>query len=436
MSQWLHLLGHSPGQINALNVVHIAGTKGKGSTCAFTESFLRAHQSRLGQPFTTGLYTSPHLIIPEERIRINSHPISRDLFTKYFYELYDSLPELSCSGDSDSEKPLGGPGMLQLYALLALHVFVKEQVDVAILETHNGGEYDATNVVERPIVTAITTLGMDHVERLGPTIENIAWHKAGIYKESAVALSTTQLSAPAQVLRDRAAAKGRQVRFVEEDCRLPAQAWPLRVSVQKKNASLAIAAVEAWLASRPSADDHGLSSADIELGVQQWSWPGRFEVIERPHSIWFLDTAHNDMSVRSAAQWFSSASLPNPDSREPMRVLLFSHISEERDIVGLLETLANALKGAGCHVDHVIFSTYDASEQEKGYRVAKDPAGFHRVWTEAFPDSGIWDEPTIEGACRLVERLSQESADRRVHAFVTGSQHLVGPVIRHLDKAV
>ncbi|TKA45697.1 hypothetical protein B0A55_13288, partial [Friedmanniomyces simplex] len=94
MAEWLLQIGHSADDINALNIIHIAGTKGKGSTCAFTESFLRAHGQRTGYPAKTGLYTSPDLIHPEERIRLNGTPIDRSRFAQYFFEIYDRLPQL------------------------------------------------------------------------------------------------------------------------------------------------------------------------------------------------------------------------------------------------------------------------------------------------------------------------------------------------------
>src|ERR1700694_5719103 len=172
--------------INNLNIIHVAGTKGKGSTCAFVESFLRVHGERTGFPQKTGLYTSPHLIYPEERIRINFEPISKDLFAKYFFEVCEGLSQHS-SDDSESV-----PRYLQLYALLSFHTFIREGVDVAVYETHHGGEYDATNVVEKPVVSVITPIDEDHVDQLGPSVANIAWHKAGILKAGAPAFSALQ----------------------------------------------------------------------------------------------------------------------------------------------------------------------------------------------------------------------------------------------------
>ncbi|KAK5175752.1 uncharacterized protein LTR77_000891 [Saxophila tyrrhenica] len=437
MSQWLQMLGHATERINALNIVHIAGTKGKGSTCAFTESFLRAHGRRTGFPSRTGLYTSPHLIEPEERIRVNAQPLDRDLFAKYFFEVYDRLPQLSdATSDEKTTVVERGPRFLQLYALLAFHVFISENVDVAVVETHSGGEYDATNVIEQPIVTAITILGLDHVDMLGPTIENIAWHKAGIFKPGAVALSTMQDVAPAKVLERRSADKGEHVQFIGEDSRLPKGALPLKPSVQKENASLAVAATEAWLAARSPVERQTLTQEDIDLGVQQWCWPGRFQIVQAENVAWFLDAAHNEMSVQIAAQWFVEAGKELDASTSADQVLVFSHISESRDAVGLLQALAIALEGNGAQISHVVFTTYDESEQKKGYKPPNDCGAFHEVWRQVFPETIIWDRPTVQGARDLVESLAaeQQSALRGLQTLVTGSQHLVGPMLKCLQN--
>lgn len=415
--------------VNALNVIHIAGTKGKGSTCAFTESFLRAHGRRTGYPRKTGLYTSPHLINPEERIRINSKPLDRILLAKYFFEVYDRLPQLHIEYDSRKDVVERGPRYLQLWALFAFHVFIREEVGAAIFETHNGGEYDATTVVEKPAVTAITTLGMDHIEMLGPTIENIAWHKAGIYKPGAVALSTLQDDAPARVLEKRARDKGETVRFIGDDARLPEEALQLKPIVQRKNASLAAAAAEAFLARTAPSDVDELSVEDVHAGVKQWEWPGRFQVIPDGKRTWFLDAAHNDMSVSLAAQWFAETgeTLRKTDG-EIERVLIFSHINELRDTAALLENLTKALLECKAGVKHVIFSTYDESTEKRATRKPRSPELFHEVWKKVQPTVQIWDEPTIQGAIERAKQIGSDAAS--LQTLITGSQHLVGPALR------
>ncbi|KAK3702445.1 hypothetical protein LTR37_014911 [Vermiconidia calcicola] len=431
MSEWLNMLGHSENEINSLNVIHIAGTKGKGSTCAFTESFLRAHGQPTGFPRKTGMYTSPHLLVPEERIRINSKPLEPELFAKYFFEVYDRLPQLARDYDPVGAVVERGPRYLQLFALFAFHVFIREQVDLAILETHNGGEYDATNVVEKPVVTAITTLGMDHVDQLGPSIQNIAWHKSGIYKRGAVALSTLQDLNPAKVLQDRAEAAGEQVRFISDDEKLPANALQLKVAVQRKNASLGTAAAQAFLDRRAPAESRTLTKEDLHLGVQQWNWPGRFQIIADAQRTWFLDAAHNELSVVIAAKWFAEAGAELDGSAA--KILVFSHISESRDTTGLLRSLACGLKQNGVNISHVIFTTYDESESSKSFTTLDKATAFRETWTGAFPNTKIWDEPTIQGAIVRAQSIECSDATASVQTLITGSQHLVGPALRILQ---
>ena len=156
-------------------MIHVTGTKGKGSTCAFVEAALR----QCG--FRTGLYTSPHLVEVRERIRINGVPLSRALFAKYHRE---TETRLLANRDLSSavEMPTALPTYFRYLTLMALHAFREERTDVAILEVGIGGRYDATNVVERPVVCGITSIGLDHQSVLGHTRDAIADHKGGILK--------------------------------------------------------------------------------------------------------------------------------------------------------------------------------------------------------------------------------------------------------------
>jgi len=247
------------------------------------------------------MYTSPDLRCIRERIQINEGPIDEERFTKYFFEVWDRLfSQQDITGRKEKT-----PRFLQLLALLALHTFIREEVQATIYETHNGGEYDATNVVQEPIVTGITSIGMDHIAQLGPTIENIAWHKAGIFKSRVPAFSAPQDPAVLAVLRSRAEEKGVELKFVDIDPSLPISSQALQAPVQRVNCSLALALVRTFLERKASKGSHHLTQQDVTQGVEEFSWPGRFEIIEDGSNKWFLDGAHNELSIKQAAEWFS-----------------------------------------------------------------------------------------------------------------------------------
>lgn len=205
------------------------------------------------------------------------------------------------------------PRYLQLLALLAFHTFIRENIDAAIFETHHGGEYDATNVVQKPVVTGISSLGMDHVAQLGPTVEDIAWHKAGIFKTGAPAFSVVQEAGPGEVLKKRAAERNTELTFVSSSDTLPVNRKVLSAPVQRLNCSLALQLAGTFLQLKD--DKYKLDADDISKGVDSFSWLGRFEVIDIGISRWFLDGAHNTLSLEQAAKWFSENANALDDSK-------------------------------------------------------------------------------------------------------------------------
>ena len=185
------MLDIKTSDLNQLNVIHVSGTKGKGSTCAFAESILR------NSGFKTGFYSSPHLVAARERIRINGEPLSKRQFAKYFWSVYKTIERFK-------DESIGMPPYFNFLTVMAFKVFLEEKVDVTILEVGIGGQYDCTNVVPKPIVTGVTSLGLDHCSLLGNTIEQIAWQKAGIFKPSVPAFTVEQNDLAMKVLRNRA----------------------------------------------------------------------------------------------------------------------------------------------------------------------------------------------------------------------------------------
>ena len=173
--------------------IHVAGTKGKGSTSAFIASILAQYTSSEphSKPSKIGLYTSPHLRFVRERIQINNEPISEELFAKYFFEVWDRLEAAAKSDDTPQDEPTK-PVYFRYLTLMALHAYLKEGVDTAVIECGIGGEFDSTNILVKPTVTAVTSLGIDHTAVLGSTLPEIAWHKAGIFKHDSIAFTAPQ----------------------------------------------------------------------------------------------------------------------------------------------------------------------------------------------------------------------------------------------------
>ena len=152
-----------------LQVLHVAGTNGKGSVCAYLDSMLRSEGKR------TGLFTSPHLVKINERIAIDGEYISDDDFTRIFEKTMTAVRRMESSG-------LSHPTFFEFLFGMAVLAFADAGAEYAVIETGLGGRKDATSAIEHPIVCAITSIGLDHTEYLGDTLEKIAWEKAGIIR--------------------------------------------------------------------------------------------------------------------------------------------------------------------------------------------------------------------------------------------------------------
>lgn len=261
----LATLGNPERDVPAL---HVAGTNGKGSACAFAESILRAHGSRVG------LFTSPHLLRVNERVRVDGVDISDEVLGQRILEILERAPAAATELT-----------YFEFGTLIAFWHFSREKLDVAVLETGLGGRLDATNLCV-PKVTAITSLGLDHQEYLGDTLAKVAGEKAGIFKPGVPAVTAPQPSEAMAVLKARAGVLGIPLREVSPET-LP---LALRGEHQRLNAAVARAAVEAL----------GMSvSADaIARGLASARWPGRLEeVLAEPTVV--LDGAHNPQGAKA-----------------------------------------------------------------------------------------------------------------------------------------
>jgi folylpolyglutamate synthase len=270
----------------------------------YVDSILNTYRTSTGLVSKVGLYLSPHLVEVRERIQINGKMLPKHLFARYFFEVWRTL-----QSHGDDHKLAGRIGYFPFLTLLSFYVFVKEKVEIATYETGVGGEYDVTNVIENPIATGVTRLGIDHVTKLGHTLEDIAWHKGGIFKSGCPAMSVEQEPAALDVLRRRAKAKGTIFRVVPVDDRLKGLTVRPPKSYQFQNASMAVALCEEALRRfAPSAVPSTSLPNEIKDGLEKAALPGRAEKLVDQNVIWHIDVAHTSESLKIATTWFLESS--------------------------------------------------------------------------------------------------------------------------------
>ncbi|EDO01824.1 hypothetical protein SS1G_04299 [Sclerotinia sclerotiorum 1980 UF-70] len=449
-------LDEGQDDLRRLNVVHVAGTKGKGSTCAYVDSALNSYRTSHGFPKKVGLFTSPHLIAVRERIRINSAPVSAPLFAKYFFEVWDRLEAAAASSSEPFEKPV----YFRYLTLMSYHVFLQEGVDAAIYEVGVGGEYDSTNIVDQPAVTGITSLGIDHVFTLGETLDKIAWHKAGIQKAGVPSFTVQQKPEAMKVLENRAREKRvESFKIVDLDPRLIQVKITPEADFQRGNASLAICLAETVLKKlNPELDtwEHFLPISVVEA-LERVVWRGRCETKVDGNITWYLDGAHTADSIVVAAKWFSD----KVAEKNGPRVLIFNQ-QGHREAIGLLEGLHSATKES-IKFDHVIFCTTSIQKENASktgnsasptptehllippdfVNLSYDPKSiseltmqkaFAEKWRslDSNPDTDVQVLPSVDDALEYVRSLSTD--DAHPQALITGSLHLVGRALGNLEK--
>ncbi len=282
----------------------VAGTNGKGSTSAILASILQ-HAG-----YRTGLYTSPHLVRVNERIRVNDSEIADEYFARSFTEVRRTADRLL------EEKLLAHrPSFFEFLTATAFLHFAREQVDFAVLEVGMGGRLDATNVTD-PRVAVITNIDLDHLEFLGSTHAAIAREKAGVIRPSRPVVSACEHPEAAEVIRSRCMelsadlfetpsfARLSDVRNMEgryafdlalNGDRFSSLASPLLGKFQVQNAVAAVAA--AW---RLGQEGFTIPRAAIVEGLRRARWPGRLEIL-REHPLVLLDGAHNPAGAREIA---------------------------------------------------------------------------------------------------------------------------------------
>lgn len=302
-------------------VIHVAGTNGKGSTCAFLAKILEE------AGYKTALFTSPHLIDLEERIQINQVPIARDEFCTACEKVKEISEKMVKEGYCH-------PAYFEFLFGMAMFFFQKEQAEYLVLETGLGGRLDATNVFLKPLLTIITPISYDHMEILGNTLEKIAEEKAGIIKEGVPVVYWGEEEAVANVIERMAQKKHACIyKITEKDYKIlkihhksidfcmncgyygnSHFSLPFPAAYQAGNGALALAAAENLRTIQP------ISAAVIQRAFAEVKWAGRMEEV-LPGV--FVDGAHNKAGIAA----FMETVRKRP--RKGKQVLLFSAVKEK-----------------------------------------------------------------------------------------------------------
>ncbi len=405
IEQLLERLGNPQ---NAAKSVHIAGTKGKGSTAAMIASIL-THSG-----YRTGLYTSPHLLNIRERIQVDGQLIAEDEFARLTAMIKPEVEAVNARGD------FGALTTFEILTALAFACFREREIAYQVLETGLGGRLDATNVV-KPQVCVITSISYDHMDVLGDTLTKIAGEKAGIIKPGSIAVSAPQSPEAMKVIKDVCQQKGVRLVRVGNDVAWQRKSFcpegqsfeiqglrdeyqlsvPLVGEHQLENAAAAVAAAEvlAELGAR-------ITRKTIARGIAHVSWPGRLQILRRKPWV-IVDGAHNGDSMRrlvvALKQYFSFGKA----------VVIFG-ASSDKNIAAMVAELVS-------FPDRVIVT---CSHHPRALAVER--------LVDEFSKQGMMPETSENVATAVARSLSIAGPDDLICA--TGSLFLVAEVMEYMLK--
>lgn len=296
----LELLGNPQ---NNLKIIHVAGTNGKGSTCSFISSILKE------SGYKVGLYTSPFLETFTERIRVNGENIREEEVGKIVSLIKEKIEIMVSEGYSY-------PTEFEIVTAMAFYYYNQEKVDFVALEVGLGGRYDATNVIDKPVVSAITSISLDHTGILGDTLAKIAFEKGGIIKENCPTIVYPQQEEASEVIKNICAEK--KSKYIECDFKnieikssnINSQIYNCNINGKElrdleikligahqiKNSIVALNVIEYLNDIKIT----NISEENIRKGLLETKWPGRIEKISE-NPMFIIDGAHNEEGAKSLA---------------------------------------------------------------------------------------------------------------------------------------
>lgn len=410
---------------DAAPVIHITGSNGKTTTARMIEAVLLAYNLRVGR------FTSPHLQQVTERICLDGRPVSAEAFVSYWQQI---LPVLDLVDQQLLAEDKPAITYFEALTLLAFAIFADQPVDVVILEVGIGGSWDATNIAQGS-VSVITPISLDHTDKLGHTVAEIAREKRGIIKPGGFLVSAAQEEQATQVLiagaqeqqvpyrfagldfgvQQRQLAVGGQVLTIQGLAgRYSDLALPLFGSHQAENAALALAAIEAFLGS----GKQELKTELIQAGWEKLQSPGRLELLSSQPTL-IVDAAHNPHGIAGAATAFKEAFTPS-------RLALVVGILAEKDALGIFEALRQHYQDPGDYPVE-LYLTQSGSSRAIAVHNLLDyalAAGFDPEQIQTYQESAQ--------ALRAATRAMSQTENGMV--LVTGSITLVGE-IRQLQEA-
>lgn len=389
-----------------LAIIHVGGTNGKGSTVAFLRSLFQEYGLKVGT------FTSPFLVKFNERMSIDEVPISDEDLVQYVKKIKPLVEEL------DEDSLLAGITEFEIITAMMFDYFKQERVDLAIVEVGLGGLMDSTNVVT-PLASVITTIGLDHMDILGDTIEEIAYQKAGIIKNKKPVIAGKLPSEALEVIRkeskekqsplfvlgeqfvyDKSDRKAKSFTFKTNEETLKNLQIPLIGYHQFENASVAI---ETFLL-LASHFDLTPTESRIQRALEQVSWPGRMEVVQQKPLI-IIDGAHNepavDVMVDNLAAYYGDKKI----------ISLFSAINT-KDIRPMMKKIIMASRG------NFYVTTFD-------YPTAVNLTAYHQL---GIPDDHIFKE-WWTGVDTLKKQLDENTV-----LIITGSLYFISNVRKYFVK--